>query len=275
MNEINKQWNMLWSVLFACNLIISLCLWLQLFVAESSEIPSMQILAFIALIIGFFAKLTEYRKTPQAPSWRGLVCLCLISAFIVRFSLFEFDYTWLPRLYIGLAFAYTWAIHGFGRMQVATPLFVLSIFLLPNLQQFWRDLLSVPLQYICAWLTVNICGQFLPIRQVGHFFLINHDSYNVAPSCTGLSMLASFMFGFAVWQTFVKIRPIAYLLVIFLDPLLALALNTLRLVITATCGFLVSQPFAISIHSNLEYGLIPLGLMIMWLLGKKYEVAKT
>jgi hypothetical protein len=84
-------------------------------------------------------------------------------------------------------------------------------------------------------------------------------------------MWASFLFAFALWQMFLKYRPMAYLVAVVLDPILTLGLNSIRLFITAMVAHFYSVQTAVAIHSNLEYFLVPPGLLVLWYVGARFR----
>lgn len=229
------------------------------------------VIALLFLVLGIFAHRNKFLAIEKAKSWLGLSVLVAVAAALNIAGFFKLFHTMFP-LSVALVASFIWAVHGTERLRAVLPLFFLSAFLLPDVPETVRLTLSLPLQHLCTFLTVSFCKLFIPITGSGHYFSISGHSYDVAPGCSGLSMLASFLFAFAIFQTFEKPKPLAYFAIFLFDPLMTMTLNTVRLVITAFSGYFVSQQFALSIHSNLEFVLVPVGLAILWIVGKRLRV---
>ncbi len=229
------------------------------------------VLAAVVLVFGIYFNRTKLATPPREKSWVGLTLLfCICIALDVLCILKMFHFMFLAS--VALVAFFVFAFHGLQRARSAFPLFFVSAFLLPDLPDSVRSVLSLPLQKLCTFLTLSICRLFIPITGSDHFFYICGRTYDVAPGCSGLSMLACFLFAFALFQTFESPKPFAYFAIFMFDPLMTIMLNTIRLVITAFCGYYVSQEYAISIHANLEFVLVPIGLLVLWTLGNKLRV---
>jgi exosortase/archaeosortase family protein len=270
-----------WQALFAGALIILLLgaiaptamIWFDTERSRSLQEALPPLIAMGFLGLGGLANWPRFVSEKQKRSWWGLACVVICSMLLNATGYFKLFHTMFP-LSVALVASFIWATQGLQRLRATLPLFFLSPFLLPNVPESLRTTLSLPLQNVCTFLTVQICHWFFPITGSAHHFFVSGLEYDVAPSCSGLSMLASFLFAFAIFQAFERPKRLAYLCIFLFDPIMTVILNTVRLIITAFVGNYVSQATAISIHSNLEFGLVPLGLGVLWLVGKKFRVVK-
>jgi exosortase/archaeosortase family protein len=76
-----------------------------------------------------------------------------------------------------------------------------------------------------------------------------------------------------IWQMFERFKPSGYAAGLALVLPLTMALNVLRLTITATLAYYFSKDVALAWHTNLEFVLVPLGVFIIWLVGKNFRAS--
>lgn len=280
MQEINKlnfkipacsRLEFCWYVLLEINLIV-MCFNQMVFLGMQPINDNLGVhLALIALVGGIAVKAKEFVGAPRERSSRGLIVLCVTAVVTTIVAWFEIEqvHALLAIPFVG---AFIWTLHGYRRLKVIAPLLFLSLFMFGAWSEEIRGCLSLPLQYAGAEIMTRIASLMIPITHEGLYFFVKGHRFIVVPECSGVGMLSTFLFGFAILQSFEKVKPIGYLSMFLLDPFLTLILNSLRLVITALVAYYVSPAYAIEIHSNLEFILIPFGLVFLWFLGKRSHV---
>lgn len=258
-------------ILLASNLLVVGSTWLSEIITPPLKNATVPLLTSVFIVCGSLRKRRAFLAAPHSQSYGGLAVLCVVCIMTTLSALFQMErlhsMAWIP-----LVGSFIWAVFGYRRLRIIAPLLFLSMFMMPDVPEYVRNCLSLPLQYASTLLMAKISALFIPINSYDHYFVIKGLIYDVAPTCSGLTMLSTFLFAFAILQTFENVKPIAYCSIFLLDPCLTLLLNSVRLFITALAGFYVSQPFAVSIHSNLEYALLPFGMLLLWILTRSFRV---
>lgn len=268
------RWRFVWAAALVVNGIFFTQVWVSTF---SDQIGNnfRPILAAVFAMVGAYYTWRSNKSIAGEPSGRGILALVLSCLLLGATSVLH-----IVRVYLlanaALLLCFVWATSGFERARRFSRVAFLTFFMLPDLPEEYRSYLFIPLQHLSTFCAASLARLFVPIQVYnGHFFLVNGHRYDVAPGCSGLSMWAYFLFAFAIWQVFKKYRPAGYLVAFALDPVLTLTLNMVRLAITAIVGFYFSQAAALSIHTNLELGLVPIGLFILWHVGQRFEQTST
>jgi exosortase len=259
------RWLTLWLVLLAANAVCFAVVWATTLSTDNVR----QLLAATASALSAFLIWKKTASTSAAPSHIGalaLICLCTLISVSGYFH--------ITRIFllanIALLLAFVWTFYGLERCKKFAPPAFLALFTLPDLPEEFRAYLFIPLQHICTFTAAETAKLFIPITYAGHMFTVKGHPFDVAPSCSGLGMWACFLFAFAIWQAFKPYKPKAYLAAFLLDPILTLTLNTVRIALTAIVAYYQSVSVAMAIHSNLEFILVPIGLVILWKVGQYY-----
>jgi len=269
-----NQWLQIWTAMLAINGACYLVVWCNSLGTE----PVRQILAFTLAVVSAslaWKKSAEHsdksaqKSALQKHNHRGAIAL-VASALIV----FLAGNLHIARIYqlanIALLGSFVWTFFGWQRCKILIPAVFLSLFTLPDLPEEFRAYLFIPLQHICTVTAGELAKLFIPLTYSGHMFTVDGEQLDVAPSCAGLGMWACFLFAFAIWQGFKRYKPSAYLAAFIMDPILVLTLNTVRIALTAIVAHYHSMRLALEIHSNLEFILVPLGLLILWQVGARF-----
>lgn len=271
-SSAKNGWILVWSSLLLINGLFCLQVWITTLHPHLND----NVRPILSVAIAALSGWTIWRHSPPAveqSSKIGILSL-IVAAILVGFS----GCFHMMRLYllvnIALPVVFIWAFFGAAHSKKFAPAAFVSLFALPDLPEEFRAYLFIPLQHICTVGAAEIARLFIPITYSGHIFVVNHQHFDVAPSCSGLSMWACFLFAFAIWQTFKAYKPAAYVIAFFMDPILVVALNTVRLTITALVAFYQSPKAAMAIHSNLEFILVPLGLLLLWKVGAYFAESK-
>lgn len=232
-----------------------------------------QILAAAFVAIALRIKWSKARRLQVAPSHKGFcvlvgcTVLVLAAAFLNLMDLFFYAN-------IGLFAAFLWAAFGLKSAKLFLPVVFLALFAGPDLPEEFRAYIGIPMQHLSTIMSAELAQLFIPLRYEGHHFFVKGLEYNVAPECGGLSMWSCFLFAFAIWQALKSYRPIAYILAAFIDPILTLVLNMVRLAATAVIAYFGSQQAALTVHSTLEFALVPPGLALLWFISSRFENAE-
>ncbi len=160
-----------------------------------------------------------------------------------------------------------WGLLGFRAFYRRLPLFLFSFFLLPQLPVDLQAAISLPLQLASTFLASSLAGLLIPIQSEGNIFYIHGQAYEVTVACSGLNTWIAFLFAGLLWQVFGRVSLKALLVIFAGAPMLALATNTIRLLITAFVAYWISPDAGMSIHTNLGYALFPMGVVLMgWMI---------
>lgn len=258
-------WYLLWMVIFLfLSWDVSCSYWRCVSQRPLSEnsIPIMVgvILAVALVVYGRRSPPFAMRLSSSGLAFLLLIALVTASANYLHFSRLY----WLG--FIGLIACTLWALAGMDYAKHWSPLFLFSLQLMPtppavmNSMSVWLKLASSSVATVCA-------GLFIPIKQQHNLFYVKGTAFEVSTACCGLSIWAAFLFVILLWQL---IKPMSACKIIFLavvSTITAVALNGLRLCLTALVAYWSSPDDAIACHTNLEYGLFPIGLVFLWKVG--------
>ena len=162
-----------------------------------------------------------------------------------------------------------WALSGLQVLHQRLGWFIFALFLLPQMPLDLHTSISVSLQMFSTQITATLAGLLIPITHSGNIFFINAEAFEVTVACSGLNTWIGFLFAGFLWLVFeaFSFKRVAFIASSALA--FALLTNTLRLLITALVAYYQSADSAIAIHTNLEYVLLPLGLVAMAWTGRK------
>lgn len=178
------------------------------------------------------------------------------------------NYLHLFRIYwlsfTAMSFGMLWALAGKRYARHWLPVFLFSVELLPGGP---AELVSSA----SAWLRVGsveiaraLSTIFIPLVVKNNYFFIKGQPIEITPACSGLSMLTGLIFVVLLWQLVCPMR-LRTVFVLFAAALGAAVLsNGTRLCITALVAYHCSIDTAIAIHSNLEYVLFPVVMILLW-----------
>ncbi len=266
--ELGK-WLPIWLLLLAVNGVCCVVVWTNTLSTDSVR----QILAGALSALSAYLIWQKSASPTNKPSQIGalaLITMCLL--------VFASGYLHINRIYllanIALLSSFVWANYGLDRCKKFGQPAFLALFTLPDLPEEFRAYLFIPLQHICTFTAAETAKLFIPITYYGHIFVVNGHKFDVAPACSGLGMWACFLFAFAIWQAFKPYKPMAYVVAFLMDPLLTLTLNTMRIALTAIVAYYQSVKMAMDIHSNLEFILVPIGLLTLWKVGERFAASK-
>lgn len=262
--------NRAWYVLWAVQLVVLL---FPAVTTAGCEIAKRSLndnfIQFAALIVGgvcAWRLRKSGREIEASSSTLGTIALAAMS--IVCFLGYLCHMTTLYDIsVITMVGLFVLAVRGAAKFKHYLPLILFAFFLIPDMPEEVRLKISLPLQMLTTHGTVALAHLFIPISSVGHTFIVNGHPFDVAPGCSGLNMWISFLFAFGIWQLIERFRPPAYLIIGASILVITLALNVVRLFITALVAYHVSQKQALAIHTNLEAFLVPLGLILLFYLG--------
>jgi exosortase len=169
--------------------------------------------------------------------------------------------------YIVLLACLCWTLFGFRFYYRRLAGFLFALFLLPELPADLQNSISLPLQHFSTQLTTTLAGFLIPITAQGNIFHIRNEAFEVTVACSGLHTWIGFLFAGLMWLLFEPFSMRALLSILLGAPLLAIGTNTIRLFITALVAYWGSPDLGVAVHTNLEYILFPLGLVLMWRIG--------
>jgi len=169
-------------------------------------------------------------------------------------------------IFVGLlatAAALYWTCFGSARFYRSLPAFLFALFLLPQFPTDLRTAISLPLQLISTQLATGLAALFIPIQTQGNIFYVKGEAFEVTAACSGLNTWVGYLFAgmLALLMGRFTLARLGRLLIA--APLLALGQNAIRLWITAMVAYWVSAQAGTDIHTNLEFLLFPLGLLVM------------
>ncbi|MGH9550201.1 MAG: archaeosortase/exosortase family protein [Terriglobales bacterium] len=244
-----------------------------LFREVASKPLSQSFVQIFAAILICVALKKHPTATTSGASWLGLSVAAIFSACIglaQGLHLNVLNYTFV----IAFVFSLYWALQGTSRFVSMLPVLAMAFFLVPEMPEDIRLKISLPLQMLSTKGCVALSSLFIPISSVGHTFNINGQLFDVEPGCSGLNLWITLLFGFAAWQLFQRFKFIAYPVMLALIPIVTLALNAVRLFITALVAFHYGTKIALSVHTNLEAVLLPLGLYALYRVGGLFRAPK-
>jgi exosortase/archaeosortase family protein len=265
-SSAHKAWLISWAVLLLWLLappIIKLCAEM----AKRSFSDNFIQFATVAVgVIGAWRLCRSGKQIPASSSVIGTIALAITAA--ANFLMVMLHTATLYDIsIIAMVAAFIMAVRGPAKARHFLPLLLFSFFLIPDMPDDVRLKISLPLQMITTKGTVALAHLFIPISSIGHTFIVNGHPFDVAPGCSGLNMWISFLFAFGIWQLMERFRPTAYVVMCGAILVTTIALNVVRLFITALVAYNVSAEQALAIHTNLEAILVPLGLIFLFYLG--------
>lgn len=242
----------------------ALASWVSLLAQRPWQDNLLQLLSALILV------LATRKSMPRSgfryePSRAGLLFLAVSGCFYVLAGLLAIKSMLWGGLLMVLAGLF-WSVFGNRAIRTMLPVFLFSFFLLPDMPSDIKNTVSQPLKLLSTQLTVLLAKSFIPIQSEGNIFYINGQAFEVTVACSGLHTWIGFLFGGMLWLLFEKFSWKALLAVLLSAPVLALVANSIRLFITALVAHQVSADAGVAIHTNLEYILFPVGLVVLWLL---------
>ena len=153
-----------------------------------------------------------------------------------------------------------WFVTGTHVVRKAWPVFGVLIFLIP-VPGLLRQQVSLPIQTYSAIATAHVLSLFgVEIQRAGCTLSVNGTLVTIVEACNGMRMLfAVFLVIYAIVFSSATRRTHQILILLF-SPLLATALNAVRLVITALLYGICSADVA-GLWHNINGWLIPVMLM--------------
>ena len=228
------------------------------------------------MVLIFLAAALGNREVRQRPAWNpslaGLGVTVLAGTLFLLGGILSIKALYWGSFIILLASLF-WAMSGFKALYNWLGVFIFAFFLLPEIPVDLKMTVSLPLQLLSTKMTTVLAGLMIPITSQGNIFYINGQAYEVTVACSGLHTWIGFMFAGFMWLLFEKFSLKAVVAILLGAPLLALLLNSVRLLITALVAHWVSPDVGVAIHTNLEYILFPSGLILMWLVGRRLYAA--
>ena len=225
----------------------------------------------IALAFLCFVGVRFVRSAPRirfSPSPVSLLFLLLCSCALGCSHLLLLHKT-VPLLFIGFVACFMWSACGSRFVRHWSPVLLFALFLMPSLPAELIDPVSLLMRRLSTIISTAMASAVIPIRSAGNVFWVGGHEFDVAPACSGLSMWKSFAFLAFFWNL-IGLRRSSFLIVLTLIPVLAVLLNSVRLCITALVAYFRSPSEAMAIHSNLEFVLFPLGLLLLYLAGTRF-----
>jgi len=269
----HAAWFALWGVLF---LLLLAPATTTVYAELSKRSFNDNYIQYTTAVVGSIAawRLSRSARTiPAASSMLGAVALAITSAVNSLAVLLHMATLWDISI-IAMVGSFILAVRGPAKLQHYLPLILFSFFIVPDMPDELRLKISLPLQMITTKGSVALAHLFIPISSIGHTFIVNGHPFDVAPGCSGLNMWISFLFAFGIWQLIDRFRPHAYGIMAIGIGVLTMALNVVRLFITALVAYYISADQALAIHANLEAVLVPLGLLLLFYVGGRLRSAE-
>ncbi|HEY9687314.1 MAG TPA: exosortase/archaeosortase family protein [Coleofasciculaceae cyanobacterium] len=239
--------------------------WVAVLFQRSFQENLIQLLA-IGLLILALSRQPWRQGFPAHPSMSGFALLLLSGLAYLAGAMLSIK-TLFWGSYIVLLASLCWTLYGFRFFYNRLAGFLFSLFLLPELPADLRNSISLPLQHLSTQLTTTLAGLLIPITARGNIFYIHNEAFEVTVACSGLHTWIGFLFAGLMWMLFEPFSLRVLLAVLIGAPLLAIGTNTIRLFITALVAYWDSPDMGVAVHTNLEYILFPLGLVLMWRIG--------
>jgi exosortase/archaeosortase family protein len=265
-SPLPKAWFMLWAALLLWLLAPPIAKICGDMAQRSLNDNFIQFATVVVGAIGAWRLCKSCKQIPASSSVIGTIALVITAAANFLMVMLH-TRTLYDISIIAMVAAFILAVRGPAKARHFLPLLLFSFFLIPDMPDDVRLKISLPLQMITTNGTVTLAHLFIPISSIGHTFIINGHPFDVAPGCSGLNMWISFLFAFGIWQLIERFRPTAYVVMCAAILATTIALNVVRLLITALVAYYVCAQQALAIHTNLEAVLVPLGLILLFYLG--------
>lgn len=257
-----RPWFWLWGI---TGLVLALAVassWLQFLSRRSFNDNLIPILS--AGILAWFAR--SHLKSAPAPrlslSRAGLILLAAASTLTAAGNYFHFArISWLG--FLAMIAASLWVLAGRSYCKYWAPCFLFSLELLPGAPLAAIESAGAWLKMASLNLTLSLSSLFIPITAKGNVFYVKGDGFEITTACCGLSMWAGMTFVVLLWQLYNRLTMHKLALLLLMSTLLSLTMNGVRLCITALVSYWTNQSLALSIHSNLEYLLFPIALLVL------------
>jgi exosortase len=268
-----RGWFYAWAGLLAMAGWPTLATWLETLSRRSWEDNSFQLLTLALLAVAIAQRLKREKALLQpSPDPAGLMALGGLALLHLLGGLLMIRALYWGS-FLGVLGAVFWAVFGRSAAGRWLGVFCFSLFLLPEMPTDLKMGLSLPLQLISTQLTAALASLFIPITASGNLFFIQGEPFEVTVACSGLNTWIGFLYAAMLVHLFEDL-PFRRLAVLLLAaPVLALVLNAVRLFITALVAYRVSADAGVGLHTNLEYALFPLGLCLLWRLGRRRHAA--
>ena len=224
----------------------------------------------VMLLLGLALRKRWQSPAALSPDARGLWLLAGMGALHFAAALLAVKSVYWAS-FLGIVAALYWSLRGAQVFYRSLSWFLFALFLLPQIPAELQTPLSLQLQHLSTQLTAAMAGLFIPITTSGNIFFIEGEAYEVTVACSGLHTWIGFLFAGLLWQVFEPFSLRRLGVTLALAPLLALLFNSLRLFVTALVAYNVSPDAGMAIHTNVEYLLFPLGLVLMLALGRKLD----
>ncbi len=236
--------------------------WLGFIMQRSPTDNALQILALLLLLIALPRYLRDTRPCYQ-PSVLAFGLLTLNGlAYLAAIFLSIKTILW------GSFLLFPWLLYcalcGFKAGCRWLSFLLFAFFLLPDFPADINNAISLPLQNFSTRITTVLAGLFIPITAQGNIFHIRGNAFEVTSACSGLHTWIGFLFAGLLWQLLEGFSCRTLRTITLSAPLLALGTNSIRLWITALTAYWISPDTAVAVHTDLEYLLFPLGLLLLW-----------
>lgn len=244
--------------------------WFLLLRDDQKQITPLCVVIAI-LAYATYKKKSELSFSDGSLNYAGIAFLTSMAALRLGatiFYCFRLELLGLIGMFAGLI----WSLTSNKTFSYWFPSFLFSLLLIPEIPNDQRLVVSQPMQRISADLAMLLAQTIIPIKHEGNTLWVKGDYFEVAPECSGLNMWVAYFGLLLLFQLFVRCRLWFYPAVCLAVPLITIVLNSVRIAITALVAYFSSFESAMSIHSNLEYVTFPLGLLLLWLIGKKFYV---
>jgi exosortase len=239
--------------------------WVAVLSQRSFQENILQLLV-IGLLMFVLSRQPWKQGFPCHPSLSGFALLLLSGLAYLAGAMLSIK-TLFWGSYIVLLACLCWTLCGFRFFYNRLAGFLFALFLLPELPADLQNSISLPLQHLSTQLTTTLAGFLIPITAQGNIFYIRNEAFEVTVACSGLHTWIGFLFAGLMWMLFEPFSLRVLLAILIGAPLLAIGTNTIRLFITALVAYWGSPDMGVAVHTNLEYLLFPLGLVLMWRLG--------
>jgi exosortase len=235
--------------------------WLAILAQRSLGDNTPQMLTGVFLVMAL-AKQSPVQWLRPQPSRTGLGLLALAGCLYLLGAWLSIKVVLFAGLLAILALL-CWTLWGSALFYRCLPGFLFALFLLPQFPTDLRTAISLPLQMISTQWATGLASLLIPIKTLGNIFYIRGEAFEVTAACSGLNTWVGYLFAGMLAMLMGRFTGGRFFRLLVGPPVLALGENALRLWITALVAYWVSPQAGLAIHTNIEFLLFPLGLLVM------------